>query len=88
MDDAQSHFGPLFVIMPVFGLVMDTCITGATWCCDDGQHQNVSLGTTRHNLGWAKRPLREKEEASNTFVLVTSMYTYNVGGTNFCTCEP
>ncbi len=22
--------------------------------CDDGQHQNVSLGITRHNLGWAK----------------------------------
>jgi hypothetical protein len=35
-----------------------------------------------------KRALREKEEASNTFVLVTSMYTYNVRGTNFCTCEP
>jgi hypothetical protein len=35
-----------------------------------------------------KRALREKEEeASNTFVLVTSMYTYNVGGANSCTCE-
>jgi hypothetical protein len=30
----------------------------------------------------------EEEEASNTFVLVTSMYTYNVRGTNSCTCEP
>jgi hypothetical protein len=36
-----------------------------------------------------KRALRgKKEEASNTFVLVTSMCTYNVGGTNSCTCEP
>jgi hypothetical protein len=64
MDDAQSHFGPLFVIMPVFGLVMDTCITGGTRCCDDGQHQNVSLGTTRHNLGWAKgHSVKKKKQA-------------------------
>jgi hypothetical protein len=30
----------------------------------------------------------KKEEASNAFVLDTSMYTYNVRGTNACECEP
>ncbi len=29
--------------------------------CDDGQHQNVSLGITTLNLGWAKGHSREKK---------------------------
>jgi hypothetical protein len=86
-----SHsLDPLFA-MHIFGLVMDTCIRGATWCvCVMMGSTKMCLWASPHTIldGQKSTQGKKKEEASNAFVLVTSIYTYNVRGTNSCTCEP